>query len=388
MRKVTALIIALVLFLGTAFGLHVYDKKALAFNNNAFSTWSSQTKFASPDGISENINPGTLVVFGSSEFQHGIKTIYHPRSMFKGFYFNPMLIGAAHYQSLSHAITLAAISNSIKNKKVVLFVSPTWFRKHGVKNKAFALRFSDSSYIQMLKNRNISKKTKEYIRNRVDTLLKVDKSTLNRVKVYNRVLLDGTGSTLDDIKYELYKKYLAERTHQRVVLRAAVAELKHNQNKNLKDRKINWRKYIKRVNVSSKKYSKTPFYMTPKGYAKLQAKLKRIKRPLPKAGFGNRKSLEYKDLRCFLNMCHQLKLKVMIVSLPVNGYWYDYRGFPAYKRGKYYRRLRAVASQYGAEMTDFSSKEYNKYFFEDALHLSGKGWVMADEALYKFYKES
>ena len=44
----------------------------------------------------------------------------------------PMLIGAGYYQSLNHAITLATIGNDIPNKKVVLFVSPTWFRKDGV----------------------------------------------------------------------------------------------------------------------------------------------------------------------------------------------------------------------------------------------------------------
>ncbi|MFR9062697.1 MAG: D-alanyl-lipoteichoic acid biosynthesis protein DltD [[Clostridium] scindens] len=46
------------------------------------------------------------------------------QNMFKGNVFQPMLLGAGHYQSLSHAITLAAIEPAMENRKVVLLVSP------------------------------------------------------------------------------------------------------------------------------------------------------------------------------------------------------------------------------------------------------------------------
>jgi len=386
-RKVIAFITALVLFLCTVFSLHIYGKQALALDNNAFGMWSNQVKFGSTDGIKANLNDNSLVIFGSSEFQHGSKTIYHPKSMFKGFSFNPMLIGAGYYQSLSHAITLASIGDSIPNKKVVLFVSPTWFRKGGVKNKAFASRFEESNYLGMLKNSNISEKTKNYIRNRVNSLLSVDPPTIKRVNLYNRVILDGTDSIMDDVNYNIYDKFLTERSHQAVMIQAKIANLKYNQNVGLKDRELDWKKYIAKANAGGKKYNKNPFYMKPKSYAIMEAKLKSSEGSPNQSGFGYSESPEYDDLRCFMDICRELNLKLQIVMLPVNGYWYDYRGFPATERAKYYDNIKAITVEYGAELTDLSDKEYSKYFFEDAVHLGGKGWVVVNESIYKFYNE-
>ena len=44
MKKLAAFLMAGVLFLGTAFGYHQYNKSHLDFNNNAFSTWSEDVK--------------------------------------------------------------------------------------------------------------------------------------------------------------------------------------------------------------------------------------------------------------------------------------------------------------------------------------------------------
>lgn len=387
MRKVIAFITALVLFLCTAYSVHIYSNQALTMNNNAFGTWISRSKFASPDSIKANLNSDSLVVFGSSEFQHGCKTIYHPKAMFRGFSFNPMLIGAGYYQSLSHAITLASIGDSIPNKKVVLFVSPTWFRKSGVKDKAFATRFEEIDYMGMLKKSNISESTKKYIRNRVDTLLRVDPPTLKRVKLYNRILLDKKASFLDDLNYDFYEKFLTERSHQGVIIQAKIDNLKYNQKEGLKDRQLNWNKLIAKANAEGIKRNNNPFYMKPKSYAIMEAKYA-IKKDSPdQVGFGDSGSPEYNDLRCFMDICHELKLKLMIVALPVNGYWFDYRNFPISERTKFYNNLRDIVSEYGVELTDLSDQEYNKYFFEDAVHLFGKGWVTVNEAIYNFYKE-
>lgn len=387
MRKVIAFIVALALFLGTAYGTHLYSMKALALNNNEFGTWSNQSKFSSPDGIIANLNTDSLVVFGSSEFQHGSDTIFHPKSMFHGFSFNPMLIGAGYYQSLSHAITLASIGNSIPNNKVVLFLSPTWFRREGVKDTAFASRFYESNYLGMLKNSNISEKTKNYIRNRVDTLLSVDPSTLNRVHLDNRVLLDGTDSIMDDVSYSIYDKFLTERSHQGIIIQTKLANLKYNQNEGLKNQVLNWNKYMSKAEAVGKKNNRNQFYMKPKSFTRIESKLKINDGILTQVGFGYSNSPEYDDLRCFMDVCHELNLKLLIVALPVNGYWFDFTGFPAAERKKYYDKIRKITTEYGAELADLSDQEYTKYFFEDGVHLGGKGWVTVNADIYNFYQE-
>lgn len=391
MNKVIAFITALVLFLSTAYGLHRYSLENLALDNNAFSTWSNETKFGSPDGIKANLNKDTLVVFGSSEFQHGNDTIYHPKSMFQGFSFNPMLIGAGYYQSLSHAITLASIGDSIPNKKVVLLLSPTWFRKDGVKDGAFASRFSEMGYLELLKNKNISPKTKDYIIGRVNHLLKKDPSTLKRVNLYQRVLMEPKRSMMDEANYRVYEKFLTERNHQGLLIQMKLANLKSNQNKEIKDKAIDWNQYLEQAQADGEKYNKNPFYMDSESFQRIKPKLDRIYCKVEARGMiknGYTKSPEYDDLRCFLDICKELNIKPMIIALPVNGYWFDYNGFPPKARAKYYSNIHRITEEYGVKMTDLSNQEFTKYFFKDGVHLGGKGWVTVNECIYHFYQEN
>ena len=76
-------------------------------------------------------------------------------------------------QSLSHAITLGAIAPDMKNKKVVLIVSPSWFAKKGVDGSGFSARFSESMYEAFLKNDQLSDETKKAITQRTKQLLEV-----------------------------------------------------------------------------------------------------------------------------------------------------------------------------------------------------------------------
>ncbi|QHI72979.1 D-alanyl-lipoteichoic acid biosynthesis protein DltD [Aminipila terrae] len=389
MKKVKAFIIALMLFCFTVYGLHIYSIQAIALDNNAFSTWPNKAKFNSPDAIRANLNSNSIVVFGSSEFEHGQRTIYHPKAMFKDFQFNPMLIGAGYYQCLEHAITLGAVGNDIPTKKVVLLLSPSWFRKGGVVNTAFASRFSEGSYIEMLKNDKISPETKEYIKNRTEKLLQVDQSTLKRINVYNRVLMGDNASVMDDLSYHVYENYLLEKDRQGVIIQAKLFNLKSDQNKDNHDRQIDWGAYMDKAQAQGEKYNNNPFYMTPRGFMRAQYKLSgRISPNKKRVENCYVKSAEYDDFKCFLDLCKQLNVEPLIVALPVNGYYYDYSGFPAKTRTQYYEKIKAITKEYGVQMVDLSNEEFTKYFFEDGIHLGGKGWVTVNEVLYNFYNKN
>ena len=95
-------------------------------------------------------------------------------------------------------------------------------------------------------------------------------------------------------------------------------------------------------------------------------------------------SPEYGDLICFLNVCRDLGIRPLLVSLPVNGPWYDYMGFPQQNRQAYYQKIRDIAAEYGAELADLSTEEYTPHFFEDNTHIAWKGWVKLNESLYRF----
>ena len=98
-------------------------------------------------------------------------------------------------------------------------------------------------------------------------------------------------------------------------------------------------------------------------------------------------SKEYDDLRFFLKVCDELNIEVMLVSIPVNGTWYDYTGFPKNDRYTYYQNIRDIAKEYQVKLADFSNKEYEPYFLRDVMHLGWKGWVYVDEAVYDYFKQ-
>ena len=122
-------------------------------------------------------------------------------------------------------------------------------------------------------------------------------------------------------------------------------------------------------------------------YKRLEPHLEQKKDVSKDAVNGYQKSPEYDDLRCFLQVCRELEITPMLVLIPVNGYYYDFTGFPKTAREGYYEKIRAVAKEYGVQVADFSDQEYTKYFFEDRVHIGKKGWVMVCESLYRFYQE-
>ena len=92
-------------------------------------------------------------------------------------------------------------------------------------------------------------------------------------------------------------------------------------------------------------------------------------------------------MQLFLDICKDLKIEPLLISVPVNGRWYDYTGFSKEDRNQYYQNIRDIASKNNVELADFSDKEYELYFLKDIMHLGWKGWVYLDEAIYNFYQK-
>lgn len=389
MKKLAAFLVALVLFGGTVLGYHLYNKNHLDFENNAFSTWSQDTKSLSRAGICANLNENSLVVFGSSEFQHGNKLPCHPNQLFRQTKLNTLLIGAGYYQSLSHAITLASISDSMENKKAVLLLSPQWFRKTGVVDKAFASRFSETHYLGMLNNSSLSQETKEAIMERTEELLAADPSTLERVESYDRQARGEETGFFENLYLNFYERFLTEKDQAGVVTQARLAGITWHPQQELTEAEPDWNSLLAQAEAYGEKYQQNEFFMDKKSYREAAARKKEKKGSDADAKTGYGSSPEYDDLRIFLSVCQDLDITPMLVILPVNCYWYDFTEFPTQARQKYYQNIRDLAAEFpGTVVTDLSGEEHTKYFFQDSVHLAQKGWLTVDEALYQFAQQN
>lgn len=385
MKKVTAFLAALVLCLGTICGLHIFVDNHTRFDTHEFGSWISRYKFFAADRIKENMDENSILVLGSSEFRHGKKMSSHPVNLFKNNALNMVMVGAGYYQSLFHAVELAAMEDGMQNRKVVLILSPQWFKSEGVLAPAYASRFSEANYIAMLQNDRISKDTKDYILKRSKKLLAGDPDTLDRVKKYEKVFLKGNASFSEREYVYLYRKFLEEKSKISIF---AVAKAKaidgYDADKKGKAKEPDWAVYEKLAEKEGERAAKgNPFYVSNKAYRnQILPNLEEKKDS--QADFCYSKSPEYRDLKCFLQLCRETDVQPMLVMMPFNGYWYDHMGLPKTERQQYYENIRGIAEDYGAEIADFGEDEYTKYFFLDRVHLGWKGWLKVDESIYRF----
>lgn len=385
MKKVTAFFIALVLFLGTACGIHFFVDKNIKFDPHSFGAWINQHKFFAGDEIKANIDPNTILVLGSSEFRHGTGMSTHPVNLFKDNSMHMMMVGAGYYQSLFHSVELAAVEDGIKNKKVVLILSPQWFKKKGVLAPAYASRFSEDNFIAMLQNKHISKETKEYILKRSKKLLRGDPPTLERVEKYERIFMTGDASLADRQYVRFYRKFLAEKSKLSIYAAAKTNDVReYDPNKTDRTEEPDWNAYAVQAEAEGMKAVKdNPFYVDHRVYMKeILPELEKKKDSAIHSSYA--KSPEYNDLRCFLKICQETGIEPMLVLQPVNGYWYDHLGFPKEEREIYYQKIRGLASEFGVRVADFSKEEYTRYFFIDKVHLGWKGWLDVNESIYDF----
>lgn len=388
MKKVLAFVIALVMAGGTILGMHVWASGRDHFDSADFAYWTAEQKFRSLEVIRDNLNENSLVVLASSELQHGQDTPYHPKNMFKDNSFQTMLIGAGHYQSLSHAITLAAIEPAMKNRKVVLLVSPQWFRPKGIGSKAFASRFSESSFIDMLQNEKLSDATKQQITDRAVSLLRDDKPMQKRVVSYKELLLDHKKNHVNAVKFQLYKSFLNDKQKQSMLMLAAVEGIGKAKERILTSGEPDWSTYLADAEQDAKKKTSNNQFQISNKYYNWKVKPQLGKRKGSSSASSYLESPEYDDLKCFLNVCRDLEIEPMVVLLPVNGKWYDYTKFPKDKLAQFYQKAGMTAHEYGAaKVVDLSEDSDKDYYLEDTIHIGWKGWVTVNEAIYQFGRQ-
>lgn len=394
MKKLKAFLIAFVLFLAFAGGLHaICLSKGLKTSDPQFGTWYSQYKDMSYNALDQNITKKDMFVFGSSEFRHGRNTSFHPANFFRGTDVHLMTIGGPFNQTLFHTVALGALEPQIKNRRVVMLVSPTWYRTAGgVSKKGYALRFSETEYVAFLKNKDVPRSVKTYVARRSVKLLNGSPTLQNHVQLYNRVLLHmGRLHPADPLAYRALMLYQNDK--DMITTRAAMTFLRGQDqasgfNKQpIENGQFDWNHWVDKARRVAEKKSHNPFYMSDHSW-----KMKfRFVYPRAK-GVHKKNSLlqskEYGDLDAFLTICQQNHIRAMLVILPMNGYWYDYTGINSHERKAFACKITRIAGGYGAEVTDLTKYDYTPFVNRDAVHPWGEGWVRINEALYNFYTEN
>ncbi|MCY8522146.1 D-alanyl-lipoteichoic acid biosynthesis protein DltD [Bacillus atrophaeus] len=349
------------------------EESATALNPNMFQGLYLQNKMLEEQKY--------LPIYGSSELSRLDK--FHPSNYFQvnNQGFTPYLIGKGGSQSLIHAINFAAHADQLKGKKLVFIVSPQWFTKHGSDEQHFAPNYSALQGLDLAFNDTIDPAVK--------------KQMMKRMLHYKAV-------TNDAVLSELYQAMLEGQTWKVNLLKPAAKSYysllqkkdlyysmaesegpKRHVSESVKDKP--WSVLKQEADKMGEDHSRSNvFHIDDPSYRKLKHKVPKFKNKNKHRTYA--KSPEFGDFELMLDILKDAGAEPMFVSIPVNGKWYDYTGFPKNGRTDYYKKVKKQIEAKGFQVADLSGHEYDPYFMKDTIHIGWKGWVYVDKAIEEFYK--
>ncbi|MCB6610942.1 D-alanyl-lipoteichoic acid biosynthesis protein DltD [[Clostridium] symbiosum] len=389
MRRILAFLTASVLFIFTWAGIYHFEHLSIIKKKTELTYHNTDERNSCMEAMEAVLDEKTIPVFGSSELSAADEVAYPPYLFQNGYSdFNMVLIGRGYTQSIHHAINVGALSSLLPDKKVVLILSPQWFTKEHLTSEIYASRFSERTYVDFMKNAQISSDTKRRLTNRMKTLLEKDPKQLKRIIKYEKVYLNHTLNPIEHIEMGLYNQFMdIKQLHSLKRQLKNVTSETSDDKKEVKAEQIDFGQMKKTAaNVGKMACTNNEFGIYDDYYnTYVRDGLETSKNTNSTASYLD--SQEYDDLRLFLDVCRETEITPLLVSVPVNGRWYDWTGFPKDDREGYYQKIREISEEYQVPLADFSDKEYELYFLKDVMHLGWKGWVYLDEAIYEFYKK-
>lgn len=330
-----------------------------------------------------------IMMLGSSELGHSTKQ--HPT-----YYFNTnrskngvITIGRAYTQNLQDTTILGSFDPSIKDKKVVLLVSMQWFMdKEGVTSHHYQTRFSPTQFYAFLNTPDISKENKIKFANRASKLL-IGSEEYKSEAVYAKLYSSDT--FVSKVEKVLLAPYFEFRED---TVKLKEKGMLYERLVNLPDKKalapgkpINWDKEMDQAIVDAKKrVGKNNLCIDKIYYKKNFGKnLDKVRGKYKDVNLVDSK--EFDDYQLTLDVCNDLGIKPVIVLIPGMDKFYNVTGISKDERYEFYNKAGNLAKQHGFDVIDLRSKENEKYYLRDVMHLGTKGWVDVCEKLFKEFNQ-
>jgi D-alanine transfer protein len=332
-------------------------------------------KERSPALIAAATDEDSTLVFGSSEFYPNTFLAQHPANLPEnyGVDLNWVTVGSGGTQSLQHTLLLGALAPELKTDKVALILSPQWFTDNGITPEEYRSKSSWEIYRAFMDNPRLSPQTRKAVAKRVARLSQKPERArgIEENSLFVRIEEPIRGYIEDNkLRWERQLKTLKGTYPPKAENTAGTGRKKPDWDALLADATTD----------AAAATTDNDFGMLTEYYRRhLADTLDTF------AGAETRDrfvpSREFDDLRLFLTVCREVGVTPLVVTMPVNGPWYDYTQHPQADRKAFYREVRKLCAEMGAYCADFSDREYDKGFFFDTLHLGWRGWVQVAQAI-------
>ncbi|QTD41868.1 D-alanyl-lipoteichoic acid biosynthesis protein DltD [Sporosarcina sp. Te-1] len=331
--------------------------------------------------------PNALPLYGSSEVNRFDP--FHPYNYARASDapYSTFMIGRGGMQSITHFLNFAAQEENLKNKKIVFIISPQWFTKKGMPELHLAPNYSLLHAYDLAYNEELDKELRNRAMKRLLEFDTVNRDHLLKI-IYEYKISDGQERTIVGplaLMAGQFKKALLEKKDLYYSLFPKKPhELKSNDtlvaNQTFEQQLQNAEEY-------GKKRVTNDFMIEDKFYKRLEnSGISRMKGMRKNEDYTN--SPEYEDFQLVIDVLKDAGAKPLFVSIPVNGYWYDYNEYPEERRQKYYDKMKQVLTEADVDFVDFTDHEYDPYFIMDTIHIAWKGWVYLDRELDQYWAQT
>jgi D-alanine transfer protein len=338
-----------------------------------------------------------LPIYGSSELN--IANPYHASQVFgsypTGFTIFP--VGKAATTDLIMLQDLAAVGTDLKGKKVAISLSAGWFFGNMAGAHGYAGNFSFLHAYALAFSSDLAYGTKHEAAARMlqypktledDPFLKfalerlADNSTWSRVVYYSLVPIG---------KMRIFIIRLQDHWDTLVLIRQKTHDkqpLSDNVTKHATQ--LDWPTLLIKATQEQQQHAENnPFGFDDTAWKNtFSAQVPKQKHTRNDAQFLKNlsQSAEWTDLDLLVRGAKEMGAQPLILSMPIQGTYYDFVGISLQARQAYYQKLEQIGQKYNVPVVDFSNHDEDKYFLIDpGAHTSREGWVYYDQALDAFY---
>ena len=294
--------------------------------------------------------------------------------------FNIFSVGKAGASSLILLQKLGAVGSDLRGKKVVISISPTWFFQENIPGAYYNGNFSLLQAGELIYSRKVSFALKRDIARRMLKFPKtLEKSSLltftlqqlashtvvSRVLYYGSVpfgLLENSVLQIQDHCEMLF--YLLKESGR------LEYHVRHSK------RAIDWDKLM--AEAASK--VRVHHDSDPEPIGPEQGSERFV--------VAEENAHEWVDFALLLRELNELGARPLLLSLPIDGRYFDRFGVGRPFRDLYYQRIRQLAEAHHVPILDFEGHDLDEDFLAGHHdHLTDKGWLYFDKAIDNFFHD-
>jgi D-alanine transfer protein len=325
---------------------------------------------------------GVLPLYGSSELIDGgaDKAGYFFRTAPTGFRISP--VGSVGTTSLAILQKIGGLGRDLRGKKVVISISPGWFLYKKVPTDWYKGNFSLQALSALVFGNSLDLDLRHRIAVRTLQFPEPLKASPLLQFALERLAADRPSDRM--IFYALWPlgklQNLVFDLQDHFEAMVYLSEEKEVSPKSARTR-LDWQRLMNQVNLrriaAQKKRKETNQSVTGTGARRKNERL--FLQTVETAP-------EWGDLELLLRTLARIQARPLLMSMPIDGRYYDQTGVSLADREVYYRKIRKIAERHHFPLVEFERDDNDPLFLDHShAHMTDEGWIHYNRVLNDFY---